>query len=271
LKKIGIHVDEEIVDAGIGYCSAFYKFKDTVVVDGIVEPKFVLLQTSPEHGENKGLAIGEMEGGVYHLNWYGFNKEYPPPTDEGVLEFSKQLRYSEIADLVVKGERISPLIPYRDVCSRRVRCDTCKDWPENYILLGDSVANYTPTYGQGMTFAALSAEALGDLLNNSSSLRGLSKKYIKRMNPILDLCWNASVGEDLCVPGVKFNCNAPPGHKFFHKYMSLIIQYSCENQARGVRTTLISVMNMIIPPYHLLAPHVAIGAFGQLIKNQFKK
>jgi len=271
LNKIGIHVDEEIVDAGIGYCSAFYKFKEDVVVDGVTDPKFILIQPSPENGQNKGIAIGKMEGELYHLNWYAFNREYPPTTDEELFNYTKQLRYPEISEMLQKGERVTPLIPYRDVCSRRVRCDTCKEWPENYIILGDSMANYTPTYGQGMTFAALSALELDKLLDSSSTFQGLSKQYIKKVTPLLDLCWNASVGEDLCVPGVKFNCAAPPGHQFFHKYMSLFIQHVCETLDPPARTTFVKVMNMTLPPYYLLSPHIAIKVIGQLIKNQFRK
>jgi len=271
LKKIGINVTEEIVDAGIGYCSAFYKFEEPITIDGVKDPRIIIIQTCPEQGENKGLAIGRMEGGIYHFNWYGFSKDYPAPTDEGVLEYSKHLRYQGIGDLLAKGKRISPIVPYRDVCSRRVRCDTSKDWPENYIILGDAMANYTPTFGQGMTFAALSAEALNDVLSESTDMKGLSKMYIKRVFPILDLCWNGSVGEDLCVPGVTFNCDGPPGYRFFHNYLNLLFQYVTENEAPRVRNTIVKVMNMVIPPYHLLSPPVAIRAIEQLIKNRFRK
>jgi hypothetical protein len=105
---------------------------------------------------------------VYHFNWYGFCKQYPPTTDEQLVEWSKKLRSSDVVlNLLNKGiccyccledlcllnatvtaKRISPLIPYRDTKTARVRVDQCQKWPENYVLLGDSMAYFTPVYGQ---------------------------------------------------------------------------------------------------------------------------
>jgi len=259
-EKLGIEVDEEIVDAGVGYTSGFYKITEPFVVDGKQNPAVVFIQAAPKFGENKGLAMGLVEDNIYHLNWYGYAREYPPATDEALVEYTSQLRYPDMADVLRKATRISPLYPYRDICSRRIRCDKCKNWPRNYLLIGDSMANYTPTYAQGMTFAALSADTLDKIL--SKSCNNVAKEYITQVSPILEGCWNAAVGEDLSVEGVKTNTATPPGAKFVSAYLGLVIKLMCDNKLPAVRQTVLRVINMVDPPYWVLSPHVSLRVLG---------
>ena len=39
--------------------------------------------------------------------------------------------------------------------------------PEGFVVLGDAACAFNPVYGQGLTTAALGAQALGDCLRDS--------------------------------------------------------------------------------------------------------
>jgi len=272
LKKIGIPIKEEFVDAGVGYCSALYQFESPFQFKGITKPGVVYIQASPDHGEYRGFIMGMIEDGIYHFNWYGFNKEYPPSTDLEIEEWSQGLRVPEIIEVIKKGKRITPLIPYRDVCSRRICCDQCPKWPENYVVLGDTMANFTPTYGQGMTFTTLSSVCLEEALYRFPvGLKGLSAYYNKKASAIMEICWAAASGEDLCVEGVKTNASPPPGYLFFHHYIGYINKLICDGTVPSVRITFTRVLNMLDPSYYVLAPHISLRVLRLYLKDIFLK
>lgn len=76
------------------------------------------------------------------------------------------------------------------VNSQKVCLDEINNFPERYIMLGDSVAHFTPVYAQGMTFASLCTEELFSLIVESDgNFLGLSKKYNKSIKKHVDLCW----------------------------------------------------------------------------------
>jgi 2-polyprenyl-6-methoxyphenol hydroxylase-like FAD-dependent oxidoreductase len=65
--------------------------------------------------------------------------------------------------------------------------------PEGFIVLGDAVASFNPVYAQGMTSAALQAEALQLLLNqwseNTSELRGLPQAFFAKAGEVVSAPW----------------------------------------------------------------------------------
>jgi len=267
LKGFGIEVAQDRVDAGVGYTSGFYKLDDPII-NG-VHAKIAYVQASPDHGEIRGVVMGELEDGLYHVNWYGYNKDYPPATDEGLIEYSRSLRVPEIVDIMKKATRVGPLIPFRNGCTERIRCERSQNWPENFIILGDSMAHFTPIYGQGMTFGALSAKILQKILSESSSLRGLPKKFFKEVQVPLELCWNAAAGEDMCVQGATSNVEPPKGFKFFHAYLGYALRLVCEEELPHVFRRIAGVMHMTLPPYHVLHPSISLRVLRYYLLDLF--
>lgn len=49
---------------------------------------------------------------------------------------------------------------YRKTENRRYFPEKVKNWPHNFVVLGDALCFFSIVYGQGMTSAALQAMAL---------------------------------------------------------------------------------------------------------------
>jgi hypothetical protein len=84
--------------------------------------------------------------------------------------------------------------------------------PDCLLVTADSVCNFNPVYGHGMTVAALEAEKLGTLLaarqkaavggqaaagsaGGASWLAGVPQEYQRAITPIIQEAWDMSVGE----------------------------------------------------------------------------
>lgn len=83
--------------------------------------------------------------------------------------------------------------------------------PDGLLVTADSVCNFNPVYGHGVTVAALEAEKLGDLLaarqkaavgqaaagsaSGASWLAGVPQEYQRAITPIIQEAWDMSVGE----------------------------------------------------------------------------
>jgi hypothetical protein len=83
--------------------------------------------------------------------------------------------------------------------------------PDGLLITADSVCNFNPVYGHGMTVAAIEAEKLGELLTARQAaavggqtaaggeawLAGLSQEYQQAIIPIIQRAWDLSVGEHM--------------------------------------------------------------------------
>jgi len=270
LKKVGLDIEREHVDTGVGYLSAFYTFDEPPTRNGIPVSIFYI-QADPLGGHPIGFAAGQTEGGRYHLGWYGYNRNYPPSNEDELMDFTQKLRDPKPAvEFYSKAKRISPLTPYRDVVTQRVRCEQYPNWPENYILMGDSMANFTPVYAQGMTFAAMSGELLQNVLDyqQPGNIRGLAKAYIKAVTPLLDFCWAVAAGEEFCMPGVKSNTTPPKGFWFMHNYVDYAMKAIRISEDRKLHYLLINLIHMSYPPYYMFHPRILFWVLRMYLNDK---
>jgi 2-polyprenyl-6-methoxyphenol hydroxylase-like FAD-dependent oxidoreductase len=123
------------------------------------------------------------------------------------------------------------------------------------VLLGDAVCSFNPTYGQGMSTAALQAEALGRALDMWPTLdprfvKAFYKKAAKAITP----AWQLTTGADFALPatvGPK-----APGTDLLNRYMPYVFRAS-----ETVALRVIEVTTLLRPPQSLLTPRMMVAVF----------
>jgi 2-polyprenyl-6-methoxyphenol hydroxylase-like FAD-dependent oxidoreductase len=187
-------------------------------------------------------------------NWHS---DGMPITESNFLEFARSLESQDIYDLISQCEPISGVIPYKFPYSLRRHYERLNRFPLGYLVIGDAVSSFNPTYGQGMTVAALEAAELDRVLTKNIAPARLAKTFFNRIAKVIDIPWQLSVGEDFRFPqtrGAK-----PIGIDFINLYVARIHRATLRDVV--VAEAFLKVMNLMAPPSGLFHPHIVWRVF----------
>ncbi|CAF1095091.1 unnamed protein product [Rotaria sordida] len=127
------------------------------------------------------------------------NYEYPSNDSyENLLEWIKEKLDPECYSIFKSTKVCSPLVSYRRAIDDRKCVEQLgKKWPQNYVLLGDAICTFNPTYGQGMTHACRQARELRKIFQeNCHKLKDISHIFNRRASAITEECWLLSTTND---------------------------------------------------------------------------
>jgi hypothetical protein len=97
-----------------------------------------------------------------------------------------------------KGVPQGPAIPYRFPGSQWRRYEWLEGFRSGLLAIRDAVCTLNPVDGQGMTVAALEAEALHGCLTRGT--HRLAPRFFSRASTIVDVAWALATGNDLRFP-----------------------------------------------------------------------
>lgn len=170
---------EATVDIGIGY--ATYQFR---IPEGLIQEKVVVAGAS--HTQSLGLGMLYYEDGTWAMTTFGVANAKPPKTFEDMLALAKELLPAHFNDALAQAEYIDGPAHHAFPASRWRRYHKLDRFPAGIVPLGDSVASFNPTFGQGMTMTALQAGHLRRALESPDSdlAATLSKMTAKTTYPV---------------------------------------------------------------------------------------
>jgi 2-polyprenyl-6-methoxyphenol hydroxylase-like FAD-dependent oxidoreductase len=126
------------------------------------------------------------------------------PTElDGFRSYAKSLPIDAIADRVRDAEPVEPLRSFRVPTSTWWHYERLPGLPRRFIALGDCIASFNPTFGQGMSVAAGHAVALRDALAKSIDGEKLDKVaayYFAKAAEYTAQAWNTAAIVDLEYP-----------------------------------------------------------------------
>ena len=199
-----------------------------------------------ELSANSGL-IEIIEGDVWHLTLAGRFGDYPPRDDEGFFAFAKSLHTPKLYELIKNAERVSEITTHRFPTSVRRHYEALTKFPEGYLVLGDAIASFNPVYGQGMSSAALQAQALGRLLaeraTRTEGLGGLPLSFFPKAAEIVVNPWTLAGSVDLAF--AKTQGERPPDFKEQMAYMAALDALTADDV--GVHQLLFDVLSLCKP------------------------
>jgi 2-polyprenyl-6-methoxyphenol hydroxylase-like FAD-dependent oxidoreductase len=149
-------------------------------------------------------AMEEIEGGVWHLILGGRFGDFPPCDKAGFFAFARSLYSSVFYDLVADAERISEIIPHRFPTSFQRHYERLAEFPEGFLVIGDAICSFNPIYGQGMSSAALQAEALQRILatraREERGTKEMAREFFAQAAEVISTPWALAAGGDLAFP-----------------------------------------------------------------------
>lgn len=134
-------------------------------------------------------------------------------------------------------------------------------FPNGYLVLGDALCSFNPVYGQGMSVAALEAQALDEEL--AQGIRNLAPRFYSRARAIIDIPWTIATGEDLRIPQVEGK--RPAGFRIMSRYLKRLHTVAAED--RIVCHQFMTVLNLLGSPVSLLSPHIAWRVLTRRIQS----
>jgi 2-polyprenyl-6-methoxyphenol hydroxylase-like FAD-dependent oxidoreductase len=202
LKELGFAAPEE-TSIGVDFAYSTTTFR----VRNYDQPERAFYAFGPGPDFPKMGFLAKNEGGVWLLSIGGRFGDYPPTDEDGFLAFTKSLHTPQLYEIVKDAERLSEIRHYRYPISLRRHYEQIESFPEGYAVLGDALASFNPLYAQGMTSAALQAEALQALLHErahgTAQLQGLSKAFRTKAAEVVSVPWTMAAHSDFAYPQTK--------------------------------------------------------------------
>ena len=264
LTKLGLGTPQEtVVDAGLGYATRWYRVPEGF--DGVWK-SLAVLPKWPE--EPRGGSLRRVEGNRWTAVLVGIGDKHQPPNDpEAFLRFARSLPSPIIADAIENAEPISPAYGYRRTANRRRHYDRLESMPDNLLVIGDAACVMNPSYGQGMTLAALSAKALEKSLYKKRKLAGLSAEFHRRQKKAVAPSWTTTAGSD-----AQWSATCPDelGHiqRFLHRISEEVFRMAVRDPE--VARTLLEVKNLTKPPRSLLRPGILVPALVHTLSKLWR-
>jgi 2-polyprenyl-6-methoxyphenol hydroxylase-like FAD-dependent oxidoreductase len=150
---------------GIGYASHQFRLPE-----GAIRERVIVAGASRQ--QPRGLGLLGYEDGGWVLTTFGVAKVEPPHTFPEMLALAKKLLPAELSAALERAEPVGEVAFHRFPTSRWRRYHKLERFPAGILPLGDAVASFDPTFGQGMTMTSLQAGHLRRALANSPTPNG---------------------------------------------------------------------------------------------------
>jgi 2-polyprenyl-6-methoxyphenol hydroxylase-like FAD-dependent oxidoreductase len=207
----------------------------------------VLVVASPEVPRG-GTAFAIQED-VWLVSQYAFGTVHPPLDTAAYRDFARTLAAPELARLIDTSEPLDEPATMKFRSSRRYRYEELRRFPDRLFVCGDSIASFNPTFGQGITVAALQAGRL-ERMGAGVTAPGANRRFLRDASAVVDLAWNTAAGRSFTFDGVQGQ--PTPRMRLSNAYLPLVIARGHRDVA--VATALMRAIHFLAPPTSLLAP-----------------
>jgi 2-polyprenyl-6-methoxyphenol hydroxylase-like FAD-dependent oxidoreductase len=199
LRALGLPLPEvEEVQCHFGYAS--------VTVELAVDPgrdwKVLASGNLPRKGARGGL-LSPIENGLHVCSMGGRGGDYPPGDREGFLEFAKSLPQQSVYEELSRARFVTHISRMGYPANRFRHYERHTALPAGLLPVGDALCSFNPTYGQGMSSAALQAEVLCDVFaarSTDATIDTLGRDYLEQAARVAQMPWRQANFNDFLYP-----------------------------------------------------------------------
>jgi 2-polyprenyl-6-methoxyphenol hydroxylase-like FAD-dependent oxidoreductase len=241
--------EETVIDAKLGYASRRYRPPQDKTYDWHT---MAIGQYAPDH-TRAGL-ISQAENGDWLVLLAGIKADYPPTAADAFDAYAKTIDPEFYATLQ-SAEPIDNIVGYRRTENRWLHYERLPHWPDRFVVVGDATCGFNPIYGQGMTVAAMAAEALDKAFKRSKGrIDGVAPRYQQAYHKVVEPAWILSASSDL--EWLEQNAATTPAERFAGWYMPKLLNSMTID--RRVHMAFISVSNLSEPLSALFQPGIMV-------------
>lgn len=165
-----------------------YSTQQLSIPDGSIAQRLVLF--NPGGGQPGGLLLA-CEHDMWMLAIGQPAETGDPPTDfASMLAIAEQSLPPAIAEGLRNAQPLGEAVTHRHTAAVWRRYDRMPRFPAGLLVIGDALCSLDPTYGQGMTIAALEALTLRECL--SVGRTGLAQRYFRATAHYIGETWAAN-------------------------------------------------------------------------------
>jgi 2-polyprenyl-6-methoxyphenol hydroxylase-like FAD-dependent oxidoreductase len=244
------------VDNEMGYASCFFRVPRT--------PAWELVYIQVRPGLiNRGGAACRIAPDRLVVTLIGTGDDRPGARPEDFVAFAASA-HPELAEQLRDAAPLGPPRLWRSLSNVRRHFGRMRAWPRGLLVLGDALCAFNPVYGQGMTVAAVEAEALGALLRTlpDPSAVAWEPRFQKQLERLLFIPWLMSTMEDM--RNRKF-ANPNLIARTLHGYIDLVLRGAVTDPALHI--AFLRVMHMMRSPFSLMAP----GALAHVLARTARR
>jgi 2-polyprenyl-6-methoxyphenol hydroxylase-like FAD-dependent oxidoreductase len=196
--------ETEVVEVHMGYSTRFYRRAATDLNGDL------MINIAPTPDNRRACGMMAQEGDRWIVTLAGYHGDHPPTDEQGYLEFARRLPVPDVYTLIASATPLTDPVPYRFRSNQWRHYERLQRFPSGLLAIGDAIASFTPIYGQGMTVAAMEAEALRAAL--AGSPERLAARYFPAAARVVAMAWTITVGNDATLlrdPGLRNPTPAP--------------------------------------------------------------
>lgn len=263
LQEMGYSAPEEtVIETHVGYASRVYQLPEGYEPDWKI---MVVPDRPPE--TTRSAVLMRLEGGQLLVTAGGCREDMPPTEEEEYMAFIRSLQHIAAYDVIKNATPVTPISGYRRMENQRRYYERMERWPEGFAVMGDANCAFNPTFGQGMTVAAMGAQALDECLRQQrqSELVGLGQRFQRTLAQRAAMPWLLAAGADQA-SGAKQSGFKARLMQLPKRYMELLTQIVfIDAEAFEV---LAGVVNLIRSPMELYHPKLMLKVLRHWLQTR---
>ena len=260
LKSLGFEPpSEEQVEVNLVYTTRMFR----VNPHDLPNDKFVVSAPTPT-GKRGGVLLAQ-ENDQWIATLFGHFGHVAPTDLDGFIEYARTLPSTLIYRAIRDAEPLDEAVTFRFPASTRRHYENVKTFPEGYLVFGDAICSFNPIYGQGMSVAALQADALRQVLRVGG--KKLSNRFFNQASAVIDNPWNIAVGADLRMPETK-GPRSTSG-KLINWYIANLHKQAQTDSDAAVAFS--RVTQLLAPPTTLMRPSMITRVVRGLIQRKLNR